>query len=497
VEKTVEQFDLSCRKKKNKEMSLDEFVAMTGADANISTHFLEMANFDLNTAMELYFSNMGNDMGNDMGGRIGDASAGSDHGATDIHTAAAMASINDGFIHGNDQVRAPDAIKKQRLIGGPDIFDLPITGQGVGRPPPVPSAFMSGKDFKPANEKEKILSELFMPPTDLIENLDFDSLVDKARDNNKWVLLNIQQDSCFQSHVLNRDLWSDECIRAMVKSCCLFWQHLDSSQAGQQVAYRYKLTDFPHISIIDPRTGAIVWRNDGEFRNVRMIAEKLQDFIGQNEYPGVYARKLSIGGSNSRNSNSSISSSSSNSNSRSNVRSNVRSNSDNKSRSSSKGTFDYVQDTTMTEDEALQAALKMSLGDNPFNSSSPSVMPIDSNSISKSHEPILPGYCVGELCGYTADVLSLQKSSNDESAILRVAFKMPDGKRLIHTFDGNTATVRIMLAYIAKQLNEAGVPSDAHFEVGLSMYTTFSLLIFDYLSFRSKTPLRVYLYVKY
>ncbi len=38
------------------------------------------------------------------------------------------------------------------------------------------SAFNTGSDFKPKNDKEKTLSEIFMPPTHLMSNDNFETV---------------------------------------------------------------------------------------------------------------------------------------------------------------------------------------------------------------------------------------------------------------------------------------------------------------------------------
>jgi hypothetical protein len=87
------------------------------------------------------------------------------------------------------------------------------------------------------------------------------------------------------------------------------------------VSQLHQVTNFPHISIVDPRTGASVWRHDGAFEKA-LLAERrkrsilspstcltshcsVQDFLGTQSCPsesrigGRLMRKLTGGGSSS------------------------------------------------------------------------------------------------------------------------------------------------------------------------------------------------------
>ena len=88
---------------------------------------------------------------------------------------------------------------------------------------------------------------------------------------------------------LRRDFWGDESIKDLILVSALFWQQLDESTEGAKYASRYKvsstsrycilkrtcnqITQYPHIAIIDPRTGAIVWNHDGTYE-LKVLVEK-------------------------------------------------------------------------------------------------------------------------------------------------------------------------------------------------------------------------------
>ena len=81
----------------------------------------------------------------------------------------------------------------------------------------------------------------------------------------------------------------------MIKCSFVFWQQLDYSKGGEKFITRYKVrsahpkhyifkekyldlrlnkvSEFPNIFIIDPRTGAVVWKHTGQFK-AKLLAEK-------------------------------------------------------------------------------------------------------------------------------------------------------------------------------------------------------------------------------
>lgn len=68
------------------------------------------------------------------------------------------------------------------------------------------------------------LASIFRPPFDLIKNLDLDQAKAYALANKQWLLVNIQNVTEFQCQVLNRDVWSNEEIKKIIKQNFTFVQ---------------------------------------------------------------------------------------------------------------------------------------------------------------------------------------------------------------------------------------------------------------------------------
>jgi hypothetical protein len=69
-----------------------------------------------------------------------------------------------------------------------------------------------------------------------------DSVRDLALEENRWLLVNIQRESEFQSHVLNRDFWNDETAKNLIACNFIFWQQQDISFEGEKFISRYKVS---------------------------------------------------------------------------------------------------------------------------------------------------------------------------------------------------------------------------------------------------------------
>lgn len=104
------------------------------------------------------------------------------------------------------------------------------------------------------------LAELFRPPFELISRMSWDDARDEGKEREKWILVNIQDPSIFDCQALNRDIWKHEGIKETVKENFIFMQYSKDDPAGQQyMQYYFQHHDdpnaYPHIAIVDPRTG--------------------------------------------------------------------------------------------------------------------------------------------------------------------------------------------------------------------------------------------------
>lgn len=93
-----------------------------------------------------------------------------------------------------------------------------------------------------------------------MSRLPWDDARDAGKEEEKWILVNIQDPSIFDCQTLNRDIWKHEGIRETVKENFIFMQYAkDDPRGNQYMQYYFPLRDnddsYPHIAIVDPRTG--------------------------------------------------------------------------------------------------------------------------------------------------------------------------------------------------------------------------------------------------
>lgn len=90
----------------------------------------------------------------------------------------------------------------------------------------------------------------------------WDEARDEGKEEQKWILVNLQDMSDFNCQALNRDIWKDEAIKSLVRENFIFLQYDKTDYAAEQYITFYlpneghqNPNNFPHVSIIDPRTG--------------------------------------------------------------------------------------------------------------------------------------------------------------------------------------------------------------------------------------------------
>ncbi|CAJ0883895.1 13016_t:CDS:2, partial [Entrophospora sp. SA101] len=77
----------------------------------------------------------------------------------------------------------------------------------------------------------------------------------KAKSTGKWIMINIQNIEEFSSQLLNCNLWSNETVKDVIKADFCFLQFNSDSSEGSKYINFYPVYKYPHIAVIDPRTG--------------------------------------------------------------------------------------------------------------------------------------------------------------------------------------------------------------------------------------------------
>jgi len=135
----------------------------------------------------------------------------------------------------------------------------------AGRPNPFNQNMWDSPDGSiapagPPGSRTQRLTDLFRPPYDLISRLGWDEARDEGKETKKWILVNIQDMSDFHCQALNRDVWKDEAVAALVRENFIFLQYTkDDHLARDYLNFYFKnhedISNYPHVAIVDPRTG--------------------------------------------------------------------------------------------------------------------------------------------------------------------------------------------------------------------------------------------------
>lgn len=110
--------------------------------------------------------------------------------------------------------------------------------------------------------------------------LSWDQARDEGKLKEKWLLVNIQDPAIFDCQVLNRDLWKNAEIMETVRENFIFMQFTKNDPRGDPYIQFYfqgfeNQDSYPHIAIVDPRTGEQVKVWSG------IPAPKAMDFLMQ------------------------------------------------------------------------------------------------------------------------------------------------------------------------------------------------------------------------
>lgn len=90
--------------------------------------------------------------------------------------------------------------------------------------------------------------------------LGFEEARDEGRNKSKWLLVDIHDQSVFDCQALNRDMWKHAGIAETVRENFVFVQYdKNDPRAAQYLQYYFQDynndTKYPHVAILDPRTG--------------------------------------------------------------------------------------------------------------------------------------------------------------------------------------------------------------------------------------------------
>jgi hypothetical protein len=226
---------------------------------------------------------------------------------------------------------------------------------------------------------------------------------------------------------------------------------MSNSPEGQTYVTRYKVIGYPHLAILDPRTGSLLWRKEGWTQVNPLTAEQFveiaSDFCSRHSFDKLptaarhaYTSGIPLGGGGDT--------------------------SDFRSGNAHKRPIHEL-----TEEEQLQAAIRASMcenNDNVDDDNDDIVEVIDSMEGDDARKPRAKN---DEATGSDKDsikaeeqqftssfeheILSMEVGEEPTSGdIARVQIRMPDGKRLVRKFSASSP-VKLIYAFVAQSNDEA------------------------------------------
>lgn len=217
-----------------------QFCGISGADPTVAKEFLQATNGNVEQAVSRYFENPN------------PASVAAPGGAP--QQASGMNPLT-----GSPAVRAPMQAQYDTLVGGSQPMFGGFGGLfGGAAAPRAREPFRDyskewGKSAGPSNKKAATLQAMFAAPSYSFRGT-FEECCEKSEREHKWILVNIQSVQEFTSHILNRDVWKDDTIKAIIEANFTLFQFENDTPEGQKYCQYYHVGKFPHLAIVDPRT---------------------------------------------------------------------------------------------------------------------------------------------------------------------------------------------------------------------------------------------------
>lgn len=168
---------------------------------------------------------------------------------------------------------------------GQSIWEDNASASASNSPPTFAQA--AGGSGNEQMTRAQRLADLFRPPYDLMAHMPWDDARETGKEEHKWILVNVQDMNDFNCQALNRDVWKDEAVVALVKESFIFLQYSrDDPRATEYNTFYFpphaqeNRDNFPHVAIIDPRTGEQVKVWSGlPFPSARDFHAQLVEFL--------------------------------------------------------------------------------------------------------------------------------------------------------------------------------------------------------------------------
>ncbi|VDM17403.1 unnamed protein product [Hydatigera taeniaeformis] len=205
---------------------IEHFCELTGCDVYTAKSFLDANDGNLQMAVDLFFASRTSQI------------------SSSEHSTSQPAVFREA-------VRKSDSSDANNNAPSSSSDNLDTVDRSLGKLPPF-------------NKKRTTLEQLFAPPYELMYGGTLRQAMEAARGRQKWILISLYDDSCFDCRVLNRDVWKDYRIINFIRKNVIFLQLNIKSPDGTLYRSRFTYIDSAtHIAFLNPFTGEqrIFWNH--------------------------------------------------------------------------------------------------------------------------------------------------------------------------------------------------------------------------------------------
>eukprot|EP01065_Artemidia_motanka_P044310 TRINITY_DN6289_c0_g1_i2.p1 TRINITY_DN6289_c0_g1~~TRINITY_DN6289_c0_g1_i2.p1 ORF type:complete len:463 (+),score=108.56 TRINITY_DN6289_c0_g1_i2:110-1498(+) len=298
-------------------MLVAQFVGITGADPAMASTLLETSDWQLESAVNLYFLSQGDgpmsappqapvqqppvqaslpvpppaptltdaELAQQLAAG-GDVPAPNQDGDAEL-AAAIAASMQQDVAPGGEEVRPAFATGHQDQMYERVATEKEQKKRRDAEMRKVQDAF--GSEGVAAGVRSKGIETLFKRPAFALTGCLQDACA-KGESQGRWVMANLIDGLDFQSQTMNRDLWNADEMSMLTEGYFLLWQCYRDQQDGKLFMERYGVYDTPHLCIIDPRTRHCrhvvqlsKWKNKQGEWNVDSACEALWAWAAEHE----------------------------------------------------------------------------------------------------------------------------------------------------------------------------------------------------------------------